>query len=73
MASRGRLVVTGFDVPVMACGVLVAPGDLVAADSSGVVVVPRAHAERVVSEAEQIRDAEALEFERRTLRVSGQA
>jgi regulator of RNase E activity RraA len=69
MASRGRLVVTGFDVPVEACGVEVAPGDLVAADSSGVVVVPRAHAEKVVTGAEQIRDAEAVEFERRTSRV----
>ncbi len=69
VASRGRLVVTGFDVPVVACGVQVAPGDLVAADSSGVVVVARAHAEKVVTGAEQIRDAEAVEFERRTSRV----
>jgi 4-hydroxy-4-methyl-2-oxoglutarate aldolase len=65
VASRGRLVVTDFAVPVVACGVQVAPGDLVAADSSGVVVVPEAHAERVVAEGEQIRDAEAREFERR--------
>jgi regulator of RNase E activity RraA len=69
MASRGRLVVTGFDVSVVACGVSVAPGDLVAADSSGVVVVPRAHAGQVVTEAEQIRDAEAVEFERWTSRA----
>jgi hypothetical protein len=33
------------------------------------VVVARAHAEKVVTEAEQIRDAEAVEFERRTSRV----
>jgi 4-hydroxy-4-methyl-2-oxoglutarate aldolase len=68
MASRGRLVVTEFAVPVVACGVRVAPGDLVAADSSGVVVVPQTQAERVVTEGEHIRDAEAREFERRASR-----
>jgi 4-hydroxy-4-methyl-2-oxoglutarate aldolase len=70
MASRGRLVVTGFDVAVVACGVRVEPGDLIAADSSGVVVVPQTQAERVVTEGEQIRDAEAREFERRASRAN---
>ena len=35
---------------------------------SGVVVVPQTQAERVVTEGEQIRDAEAREFERRASR-----
>ena len=37
---RARMAIVGIDVPVMVCGVRIAPGDLVMADDDGVVVVP---------------------------------
>ncbi len=46
--SMGRGVVTGYNVPVECGEVLVNPGDLVFADSDGVVVVPRASVQEVV-------------------------
>jgi 4-hydroxy-4-methyl-2-oxoglutarate aldolase len=60
MAGRGHVVVTKIDQPVKVCGLLVNPRDLVAADSSGVVVVPGAQIEVVVTAAEAIAAAEAM-------------
>ena len=52
--------------PVSAGGVVVNPGDLVAADGDGVVVVPAADAERVLVEAQRIQAHE----ERRRVELS---
>lgn len=46
--SMGRGMVTAYNVPVECGGVLVHPGDLVFADSDGVVVVPRAMVKEVI-------------------------
>jgi regulator of RNase E activity RraA len=46
--SRGRGCVTDYNVPVESGGVMVYPGDLVAADYDGVVVVPSAIVDEVV-------------------------
>lgn len=59
MAGRGHVTPTSVGAPVVACGVRVEPGDLVAADSSGVVVVPWAHAGQVVARAESLAAEEA--------------
>ena len=39
--SKGRGLVTGYDVPIQCGGVLVNPGDLVFSDFDGIVVVPK--------------------------------
>jgi len=44
----------GAQIPVMCNGVAVTPGDIVVADSDGVVVVPRAEAQPVLSLAQQM-------------------
>ena len=44
----------GADIPVVCDGVPVSPGDIVAADSDGVVVVPRAKAQEVLTLARQM-------------------
>ncbi len=59
-AGRGRVAVVESQVPVTVCGVEVHPGDLVAGDSSGVVVVPRDDIARVVDRASEIRAAEDM-------------
>lgn len=46
-------------LPVVVGGVHVAPGDVVAADRDGVVVVPRGEADRVVAKLAEVRKAEA--------------
>lgn len=46
-------------LPVVVGGVHVAPGDIVACDRDGVVVVPLAEAERVVAKLADVRKAEA--------------
>lgn len=51
--SLGRIDVEAIGVPIECGGVHVRPGDLVLADHDGVVVVPRAVAEEVVSAAEE--------------------
>ena len=64
--SRGVYVRTGKDrtqveatgVPVEVGGVRVAPGDIVRGDCDGVVIIPRAHEEAVLSIAEQIQETE---------------
>ncbi len=50
---RGRMQVTATDVEVTVGGVSICPGDLVMADDDGVVVIPRAHEERVLALARE--------------------
>ena len=49
--SRGRGVVIDYNAPVECAGVLVHPGDLIFADYDGVVAVPRAIAQQVITMA----------------------
>jgi 4-hydroxy-4-methyl-2-oxoglutarate aldolase len=46
-------------LPIVIGGVRVEPGDLVAADRDGVVIVPRCDAERVAAKLDDVRNAEA--------------
>jgi regulator of RNase E activity RraA len=57
--GRGRLRQRSTGQPVDVCGVTIDEGDLVIADDSGVVFIPRAHAARVVEAAERIQAREA--------------
>jgi regulator of RNase E activity RraA len=50
--GRTRLKVAAINVPVEIDGVIVSPGDVIVADSTGIVVVPGAEAERVAALAE---------------------
>lgn len=59
VSARGRIVQLDMAVPVEFAGVTVAPGDLVLADRSGVVFVPRDRAEDVLTLAERIVAREA--------------
>lgn len=52
--ARGRVHEESCGLPVSLAGISVSPGDVVAADGSGVVVVPAAHVEAVAQRAEQI-------------------
>ncbi|HEU4390994.1 MAG TPA: RraA family protein [Blastocatellia bacterium] len=54
----GRNEVESVNQAVMCGGVLVRPGDVVAADGDGVVVVPREHAEAVAAAAQQILESD---------------
>jgi regulator of RNase E activity RraA len=58
--ARGRVAERDWNVPVTIAGVPVRPGDYVIADGSGVVFVPREHAEAVLAKAEAITRAEEL-------------
>lgn len=51
--SYGRADVIGFDEPIVCAGVPVRPGDLVAADLDGVVVIPAASAEECLQQASE--------------------
>lgn len=62
--SRDRQRVIDFDVPVEIDGVVICPGDLIAADQDGIVIVPQAIESSVVRAAwnkvhaeNQVRDA----------------
>lgn len=56
--SRNRQRVIDFDVPVELDGVMISPGDLIAADQDGIVIVPQAVEQRVVAAAWQKAHAE---------------
>ena len=57
--ARGRIVEHAWNVPVVIGRVNVEPGDLVVADSSGVVFIPKSHEAEVVAKAEEIASKEA--------------
>ncbi|MCF7553667.1 RraA family protein [Pseudonocardia sp. WMMC193] len=59
VTARGRAVEHAWGEPVELGEVTVHPGDLVLADGGGVVVVPAAHAEDVLTTAERIAATEA--------------
>jgi regulator of RNase E activity RraA len=62
--GRTRLNVSAINVPIEIDGVSVNPGDVIVADSTGVVVVPHADAQNVADLAEQYaRDDRAAEAE----------
>lgn len=48
----------GVNVPVKCDGVIVNPGDIIAADEDGVVVAPRAHAADILKKAQELDDTE---------------
>jgi 4-hydroxy-4-methyl-2-oxoglutarate aldolase len=52
----GRVVIESYNTPINAGGVLVMPGDVIVADTEGVVVVPRARAEAVAAAARKIQE-----------------
>ena len=57
--ARGRIVEHAWNVPILIGRVHVEAGDLVIADASGVVFVPKAHEAEVVAKAEEIASKEA--------------
>jgi 4-hydroxy-4-methyl-2-oxoglutarate aldolase len=48
----------GVNVSVKCAGVMVNPGDIIAADEDGVVVAPRAHAAEILKKAQELDDTE---------------
>lgn len=56
----GRIVTESYNLPVNVGGVLVMPGDIIVADTEGVVVVPRAKAEAVAAAARKIQDGDKV-------------
>lgn len=59
LTARGRVIQEAFNTLIQCGGVQVRPGDLLIADGSGVVFVPRERAEEVVEAAERIVEREA--------------
>ena len=59
ITARGRILEESFNEPIQIAGVAVQPGDLVIADWSGVVFVPRDRAEDVIGQAEDLARREA--------------
>ncbi len=59
MTARGRIMQESHNQEIEFAGVQVHPGDLVMADGSGVVIIPRAKEEDVVREAETVAATEA--------------
>jgi 4-hydroxy-4-methyl-2-oxoglutarate aldolase len=53
LTARGRVIETGFNVPVQIGFITVAPGDWVLADGSGIAFLAAAHAERILATAEE--------------------
>lgn len=54
----GRVQIESYNQPITVGGVLVMPGDIIVADTDGVVVVPRARAETVAAAARRIQDGD---------------
>jgi regulator of RNase E activity RraA len=59
MTARGRVMQASYNQEIEFAGVQVYPGDLVIADGSGVVIIPRSKEEDVVREAEAVAAMEA--------------
>ncbi|HEY7320708.1 MAG TPA: RraA family protein [Candidatus Binatia bacterium] len=59
MTARGRIMQESYNQEIEFAGVQVHPGDLVIADGSGVVIIPRPKEEDVVREAEAVAATEA--------------
>lgn len=59
VTARGRIVQESFNATIQFAGVPVQPGDLIIADHSGVVFVPRAKENEVLAQAEAIAGREA--------------
>ena len=59
MTARGRVMQEAYNQEIEFTGVQVHPGDLVIADGSGVVIIPRSKEEEIVREAEAVAAAEA--------------
>jgi len=62
VSGHGRFVVKAFNVPVTVGELRVEPGDLIMADSGGVVRIPLDIADKVVERAENIRGKEDVIF-----------
>jgi regulator of RNase E activity RraA len=60
VTARTRIIEESCNEPIEMCGVWVKPGDLVIADSSGVVFISADHEDEVVTSAEDIAAREAL-------------
>lgn len=58
-AAVGRFLSVGRQVPVVCAGVVVRPGDIVAGDEDGIVVIPQEHAEPVLAHALDLEAREA--------------
>jgi 4-hydroxy-4-methyl-2-oxoglutarate aldolase len=54
MTARGRVMQESYNQEIQFAGVQVHPGDLVIADGSGVVIIPRSRGEEVVREGEAV-------------------
>ena len=59
MTARGRVMQESYNQEIEFAGVQVHPGDLVIADGSGVVIIPRSKEEEIVREAEAVAATEA--------------
>jgi regulator of RNase E activity RraA len=60
VTARGRVIEYEWNIPVDLSGITVAPMDLLIADASGVVVIPRAQATEIIALAETIVRKERL-------------
>ena len=59
MTARGRVMQEAYNQEIEFTGVQVHPGDLVIADGSGVVIIPRSKEEEIIREAEAVAATEA--------------
>jgi regulator of RNase E activity RraA len=60
VSARGRIVQLAMNEPIRFAGVIVSPGDAVLADRNGVVFIPAAELDRVLTLAEQISARESV-------------
>jgi regulator of RNase E activity RraA len=56
--GKGRVELSGINIPVAISNIQVCPGDIVVADDSGVVIVPLKKAEEILIQAQRINEAE---------------